>query len=217
MREKLKKSRGFTLIEMLVVMVIIALLALVGAGLYTRYRRAERVRTVALQIEGLIMEAQSRAKASQSRDIIGYQVKIDNNQASLFQLKLNQPRDEFEPGTIALNQITEEELGEPIKFGQWVKKDYFGFANNHDSDLTKVTAIAPRGRVLFDNREPDLNQNGTSPKNNLYNPLALSPWGNNYNIGVLKLSLKTTAPDQFQYFRILQIDGGSGKVEVLGD
>lgn len=217
MKDQLRRQSGFSMVEMLIVIIIIMLLAVVGAGLYTQYRRAERVRTVALQIEGLIMEAQSRAVSSQSRDIIGYLVKVDNSQATLFRLKLNNPRDDFEPGTINLNEITREEVKDPIKFGKWVKKDYFGFANNHDLALANITAVAPSGRLLFNNREPDLNQSGTSPKDNLYNPLALSPWRNEYNIGMLRLSLKITGPDLLQYIRVIRIDGESGKVEILGD
>ncbi len=205
------------MVEVLVVVLIIMLLAAVGAGLYAQYRRAERVRIVTLQIEGLIMEAQSQAVASQSRDILGYTVKVNDSEATLFRLKLIRARDDFEPGTIDPGSIRRERIKDPVKFGKWVKKDYFRFANERNVDLANITAVAPGGRLLFNNREPDLEQSGTSPQDNLYNPLALSPWRNSYNIGLLRLSLKITGPDQLRFIRVLRIDGASGKVEILGD
>lgn len=66
--DRLNRARGYSVIELLVVLFIIGILALVGIG-QIGDRRASSVRTLVNQVDGILMQAQ-KASMSTGRDIM---------------------------------------------------------------------------------------------------------------------------------------------------
>jgi len=208
-----KKQSGFTLIELLVVIGIISILTATGIGVYGQYRHYQRVKTAAVQTQGLIMEAQSLAKASKEKQNIIYEVRITSTGARLQALKLHKPSDDITVGTIDRVDYSVEPIsGKDIKFGIQVKLANFKFVNGSKDNLHSIAAVVPSGRLLFDLREPDLRQ-GNQAKDNLYNPLALPAWQGANSYAKITFSNKD---DRINYKKMILVYGISSKIEFKG-
>ncbi len=157
---------GFSLIELLVVVTIMALLAGVGSSIYTKTKYIEEVNNAAHDIEGLIMEAQSKAKGSLDKNVLGYQVQFDfsNNQVKLNQLNYNisdRSINDLRPGEVGEEdfsqvEIKTVELSEKVTVG-----DRTGVYSDDSrvADLDSVSVLSKSGRLVYNNGiEPDLGQ-----------------------------------------------------------
>lgn len=185
-----------------------------GIGVYGQYRHYQRVKTAAVQTQGLIMEAQSLAKAAKEKQNIIYEVRITNTGARLQALRLNKSTDDISVGIIDRTNYSVERIsGKDIKFGPQVKLASFKFVNGSKNNLHSIAAVVPSGRLLFDLREPDLRQ-GNQAKDNLYNPLNLPAWqgANSY----AKITFANKNPS-INYKKTILVYGISSKIEFKGE
>jgi prepilin-type N-terminal cleavage/methylation domain-containing protein len=213
------RQSGYTLVELLVVIFIIALLTGLGASIYAQSQSVGKVRNLAYDLQGMIMKAQSLAKAPSEANVFGYQIQVNTNsnpdQVALYQLKFDEGIDvnDVEPGSISPSdlEISPEPISE-IYFDDNVVLDHFILGNYTPGGMLNVetiTALAPRGRLIVNQREPDLDQD----EDNLYNPLNTLPLTGTVT---LHATVKHNGSDN-DYVRYVTIDLDTGNITVSGD
>lgn len=194
-----KQQAGYNIVEIIVTIMVVGVLASMGVVTYKKYNKIEKVKSVANRTAGYLMEAQSLAKGSDASDLVGYQVKIDHQSVKLSQFKNKE--EGFAKVLVDNKQIDLENMdGVELTSLQLLDSSNDGVAGS----INTITAVSPSGRILFNDREPDLNQ-----EISLYSPLSYSPMTS----GAVKAKAVFSTDDHKHHFSVI-INGATGKVKT---
>lgn len=208
-----KAQSGYSLIEILVVATIMVLLTGIGASIYSQTRHVEQVNNGAHDIQGLIMEAQSKARGAQNLDVLGYQVLFDQaeNKVSINRLDYTGALNvnDIGPGDVDESDFRTEEI-RSIELGEQIKIVDLGLysTSGRVDNLNSVSAISKSGRMTYNGgREPYLGQS-----DNIYSPFEVNPISNGVDQARITLAYDS---DQKNFSKSVIIYLKTGQVEVV--
>lgn len=218
--KKNTKLRGFTLLELVVTIGIIAVLVAIGVPAFYAYSKQNASRTSVQDIKNVLLEAQSLAKSPAVAD----------SGSDFYYVTLNYDQAEGDNGEIEFGKGKFDSSGEPVFDIRPLRTPY-----HIDSDA-RVTSVSPddpqvpstneityyflipSGQILFNNKEPSPGF-GYSPRckssNNALSWHYSRPADKNSYIQIRVKGI--TDPNPQAGDQTIVIDGNGGSINILED
>jgi len=208
------KTKGFTLLELIVTVSIITLLVVAGAPAFNSYARNNSTRIAAQDVKNYILEAQSLSQGvnvnDRGKDFYYFEINFSGNAQNNGKIEIG--AGDFDNNGFAVkNKVIKSSK---IDSEAWIEKVRPINRDNEDSLIYNYFFIVPTGQILFNQIEPYPGI-GYSARCKI-NRRDCYYTNVNQSKSIIQLKVKGETGSLDQAFRqSVVIDGHGGDVEII--